>query len=75
MQDKTPRELFEGSCTYRIKGTNQYLTLIEAGWAITENNRRAKYFRLTTSGRRRLAEERADWTRLAVAMKKVVGRA
>lgn len=30
MQDKTPRELFEGSCTYKIKGTNQYLTLIEA---------------------------------------------
>ena len=31
MQDNTPRELFEGSCTYKIKGTGQFLTLIEAG--------------------------------------------
>jgi hypothetical protein len=31
LQDKVAKELFEGSCTYRIKGTTQYLTLIEAG--------------------------------------------
>ena len=30
MHEREPRDLFEGSCTYRIKGTNQYLTLIEA---------------------------------------------
>jgi Glycosyl hydrolase family 62 len=30
MQAKEPRELFEGGCTYRIKGRKQYLTLIEA---------------------------------------------
>ena len=30
MRDAERRELFEGGCTYRIKGTNQYLTLIEA---------------------------------------------
>ena len=30
MREKEARELFEGSSTYRIKGTNQYLTLIEA---------------------------------------------
>src|SRR3954470_903047 len=28
IQEKEPRELFEGSCTYRIKGSGQYLTLI-----------------------------------------------
>jgi len=31
LQEKVARELFEGGCTYHIKGTNQYLTLIEAG--------------------------------------------
>jgi len=31
LQNKVPRELFEGSCTYHIKGSHQYLTLIEAG--------------------------------------------
>jgi PadR family transcriptional regulator PadR len=46
---------------------------IEAAWATTENNRRAKYYRLTRTGRRRLALEREDWRRLADAMKKVVG--
>ena len=30
MRQKVAKELFEGSCTYRIKGTGQYLTLIEA---------------------------------------------
>jgi hypothetical protein len=30
MQEAEKRDLFEGGCTYRIKGTNQYLTLIEA---------------------------------------------
>lgn len=40
MQDKTPRELFEGSCTYKIKGTSQYLTLIEAG-----NERWKRYYK------------------------------
>src|SRR5690242_7997504 len=47
---------------------------IEAAWAMTENNRRAKYYRLTASGRRRLVSEREDWKRLAAAMKKVVAR-
>ena len=30
MQEAEKRDLFEGGCTYRIKGTSQYLTLIEA---------------------------------------------
>src|SRR5687767_13605290 len=45
---------------------------IEAAWATTENNRQAKYYRLTRAGRRRLAVEREDWKRLAEAMTKVV---
>jgi PadR family transcriptional regulator PadR len=42
--------------------------LIMADWGQTENNRRAKYYTLTASGRRRLREEAAGWNRLAAAI-------
>jgi transcriptional regulator len=42
--------------------------LIESEWGISDNNRRAKYYRLTTPGRQRLRDESASWTRLADAM-------
>lgn len=42
--------------------------LIAAEWGQSENNRRAKYYTLTASGRRRLREEAAGWNRLASAI-------
>jgi PadR family transcriptional regulator PadR len=42
--------------------------LIASDWGTSENNRRAKYYRLTTAGRRRLGEETAGWARMAEAM-------
>ena len=42
--------------------------LIAAEWGQSDNNRRAKYYTLTTAGRRRLREETADWNRLAAAI-------
>ena len=36
---------------------------MEASWGVSENNRRAKYYRLTTEGRRQLRVETAAWTR------------
>ncbi len=42
--------------------------LIAAEWGQSENNRRAKYYRLTAAGRRRLREEAAGWNRLASAI-------
>ena len=41
---------------------------IKADWRVTENNRRAKYYRLTTAGRRRLGQDTASWNRLAQAI-------
>ena len=41
---------------------------ITAEWGTSENNRKAKYYRLTAAGRRRLGEETASWKRLAEAM-------
>lgn len=34
---------------------------IESDWRTTENNRRAKYYRLTTTGRRAVGSETANW--------------
>lgn len=35
--------------------------LVAGEWAPSENNRRARYYQLTTAGRKQLAKERADW--------------
>ena len=42
--------------------------LIDSEWGVSENNRRAKYYKLTTLGRQRLRDEAAGWNRLADAM-------
>jgi PadR family transcriptional regulator, regulatory protein PadR len=42
--------------------------LIEGEWGLSDNNRRAKYYRLTTLGRDRLRQESASWNRLSDAM-------
>jgi PadR family transcriptional regulator, regulatory protein PadR len=46
----------------------EHQELIASEWGQSENNRRAKYYRLTATGRRRLREETAGWNRLATAM-------
>ena len=45
---------------------------IEAEWALSENNRRAKYYKLTAAGRRALKSETAQWERLSAAISLVV---
>jgi transcriptional regulator len=42
--------------------------LIESEWGTSENNRRAKFYRLTPAGRARLGDETASWNRLAGAI-------
>ena len=42
--------------------------LIESEWGTSENNRRAKFYRLTPAGRARLNAETAGWQRLSGAM-------
>ena len=42
--------------------------LIESEWGVSDNNRRAKYYKLTPLGRTRLRDESASWNRLAEAM-------
>ena len=46
--------------------------LIVAEWGITEHNRRAKFYRLTTAGKKQLAASRDYWARFAGAVYKVL---
>jgi transcriptional regulator len=45
---------------------------IESEWGLSENNRRAKYYQLTTAGRRQLRNEVATWRLYAEAVFKVL---
>ena len=45
---------------------------IEAEWGESENNRRARFYRLTRAGRRALEKESAQWERLSAAISLVV---
>jgi transcriptional regulator len=42
--------------------------LLKASWGISDNNRRAKFYELTSTGRKRLREEAEGWNRLVAAM-------
>jgi PadR family transcriptional regulator, regulatory protein PadR len=45
---------------------------VSAEWGISENNRRARYYRLTAKGRKQLAEEEKNWERLTQAVAHVL---
>lgn len=42
--------------------------LLKATWGVSENNRRAKFYELTSGGRKRLQQETESWNRLATAI-------
>ena len=46
--------------------------LLGSEWGASENNRRAKYYRLTAAGRRYLEAESAQWDRLVTAIARVM---
>ena len=45
---------------------------IEAEWGSSDNNRQAKYYKLTRAGRKQLDEETANWQRLSAAIEQVL---
>ncbi len=49
---------------FRLEGRG----LLASEWGTSENNRRAKYYRLTAAGRRRLREATGEWERVVAAM-------
>ena len=46
--------------------------LIRSEWRVTENSRRARYYRLTAAGRKRLDESRESWQRTSLAINRVL---
>ena len=46
--------------------------LISSEWGTTDNNRRARYYELTTAGRRALGEELESWRRFAAGLETVL---
>ena len=48
---------------------------VTSEWAVTENNRRARYYRLTPSGRKQLTAESANYDRLIAAIARVMNPA
>ena len=45
---------------------------IESEWGQSENNRRAKYYKLTKTGRKQLDVEATDWERMCLAIRQVM---
>lgn len=45
---------------------------IEADWGTSENNRRARYYKLTRSGRKQLSAETENWERLSAAVFRIL---
>jgi PadR family transcriptional regulator PadR len=46
---------------------------IEADWGVSDNNRRARFYKLTKSGRKQLTQETSQWRKMAAAIGRVLG--
>jgi transcriptional regulator len=56
--------LIEQGALYPALYRLEHQGLLDTEWGTSDNNRRAKYYRLTAAGRRRLSQETAKWNRL-----------
>jgi PadR family transcriptional regulator, regulatory protein PadR len=52
----------------------EYKGWIKSEWGTSENKRRAKFYKLTAAGRKKLEAERASWDRLSTAIGLVLGK-
>ena len=60
---------FTSSCTSVASGRAGD---VAAEWGVSENNRQAKYYRLTRTGKRQLGREQENWKRLAEAVGRIL---
>jgi transcriptional regulator len=47
--------------------------LVDASWGVSDNNRRARFYKLTAKGRSRLTTKTREWNRIAAAMGRILG--
>jgi DNA-binding PadR family transcriptional regulator len=45
---------------------------VSSEWGVSENNRRAKFYKLTKAGRKQLAGEQANWRRISEAVTRIL---
>jgi PadR family transcriptional regulator len=73
VRDRTGGDLsIEDAALYQALHRLDRQGLVEAEWASSENNRRARYYTLTPTGRKRLREETANWRRYSRAVEAVL---
>lgn len=60
--------LVEQGALYPALYRLEHQGLLDTEWGTSDNNRRAKFYKLTAAGRQRLREETAGWNRLATAI-------
>jgi len=65
--------LVEQGALYPALYRLEHRGLLATEWGTSENNRRAKFYRLTDEGKRELKVERDGWNRLATAMAAALG--
>jgi transcriptional regulator len=63
----------EDAPLYKALHRLEHAGCIAAEWGMSENNRRARYYRLTAGGRRRLRQDALAWRRYATAVASVLG--
>jgi PadR family transcriptional regulator len=64
--------LIEDAPLYKALRRLERAGAVTAEWGVSENNRRARFYRLTASGRRRLGAETSAWHRYASAVFEVL---
>src|SRR5215471_12378004 len=62
----------DDSALYPALHRMEHRGLIDADWGLTENKRRAKYYRLTTTGRQQLKVRTSVWERYSTAVSRVI---
>jgi PadR family transcriptional regulator, regulatory protein PadR len=62
----------EESALYTALHRLELRGLLAAEWGVSDNNRRAKYYRLTAVGRKRLGEKSERWERMTAAIARIM---
>jgi transcriptional regulator len=65
----------EDAALYKSLHRLEHSGAVDAEWGLSENNRRARYYRLTREGRRQLRSQESAWRRYAEAVAKVLAPA
>jgi PadR family transcriptional regulator PadR len=64
----------EDAALYKALRRLEAIGAVDSEWGISDNNRRARFYRLTAKGRRELLAEADTWRRFAAAVQGVLGK-